>query len=389
MANFFWKNAHIPCDDKDHARGITIIGPLSTQISVSKTLRDFAFSLKDAGIPFQTFDYGDGCVTPENILPILTPRKEFRITRYDHVVEMLNSPLPDGIVPHRGRIMFWEFEHGLLEAYPIFKERSGDVIGMSDYNVRYFKQALSGIRNVHKILYPLRIENENVDTMEQVRKRLGIAVDAFVVFYNFSLDSGYHRKNPMAALRAFAKAFANTTNAFLFFKLAHTAGHEDRVQEFKSYAANHGFADRLILHNEYVSQREIFSLTNACDVYLSTHRSEGFGIGIAEAMSLGKAVVVTEYSSVTEFCHDDNSIRIPAKLVPIKPSEYEHPWYRVAKEWAEPDENSIAEALKRLYQNTELRTQLGQRAQTFIRDYFSIENFRKSVLAYLSATTTS
>lgn len=381
LINFFLENAKL---NTPRQSGITIIGNLSSQNSISKTLRDFAFSLKDANIPFQTFDYGEQAIPPEDIKPILTPKEEFRIKRYDHIIEMLSSPLPDGIVEKRGRILFWEFEHGLLETYPILAERPGDVISMSSFNFQYYHSELKGKRDVFKILYPLRVQRKSIPTKVDSRKQFGFANEDFIVFYNFSLDSGYHRKNPLGVLQVFALAFSDMPYAKLVFKISHVKGHEDRENEILSFAKKHGFEHRLVLLKDYLPQKDIFSLTNTCDVYLSMHRSEGFGLGIAEAMSLGKAVIVTDYSSVTEFCKPNNSILVPARLIPITPNQFEHPWYKVAKEWADPDINSAVVALKNLYANTSLRLRIGLNAQQFINDYFSIENFQKSVVEYLN-----
>ena len=53
---FFADNARrFPCPKPQ--RGLTLIAEFSSQGSLHKTMRDFAFSLKDAGIPFQTYDF--------------------------------------------------------------------------------------------------------------------------------------------------------------------------------------------------------------------------------------------------------------------------------------------------------------------------------------------
>ena len=51
-----------------------------------------------------------------------------------------------------------------------------------------------------------------------------------------------------------------------------------------------------VLIDEHLSQDQLGDLFHAADVYVSLHRSEGFGLGLAEAMAIGKAVVGTAYS---------------------------------------------------------------------------------------------
>ena len=106
IENLFYQNARIYPFEKAE-KGITVVGALSSQGSLNKTLRDFCFSLKDAEIPFQTWDLGSHSIPSEDITPILTPREDFRIAKYSHLIEMIRSPVPDDIVNTRGRIVFW------------------------------------------------------------------------------------------------------------------------------------------------------------------------------------------------------------------------------------------------------------------------------------------
>ena len=136
--------------------------------------------------------------------------------------------------------------------------------------------------------------------------------------------------------------------------------------------------------DDYIPQHDIYGLTNACDVYLSLHRGEGFGLGIVEAMSLGKAVVATDYSSTTEFCHPHTSIPVPYTIVQVPDGMHDHPCYHAVKEWAEPDINAAAEALRKLHEDATFRKTIGTEAKYFVENYFSRENFKKSIEGFLA-----
>ena len=381
VSRMFWNNAkRYPFTNPEH--GITVVGPISDRGSLSKVLRDFCFSLKDAGIPFQTFDLGSNSVPDEDVVPILTKRKDFRIARYTHLVEMISSPVPDGIVRNRGRIVFWEFESGLEQGYPVLFERAGDVIGMSDFNYNYYRRAFQGRRNVRKILYPLRIEVTPELSRAEARSRFHIPQNDFVVFYNFSYKSGIDRKNPAGAIRAFAKAFPSRQDSRMVLKTVAAKEFPDRVKVLRDLAAGLGVADRIVFVDDYLTQRDVLNLTNACDVYLSLHRAEGFGLGIAEAMSLGKPLVVTDYSSTTEFCNAGNSIPVGYRLVKMQKTE--NNLYNAAGDWAEPNVEEAAKALAGLYEDRDKGIRIGAVARESIFRQYSIDNFRKSVLEYLS-----
>lgn len=377
----FWNNARsYPCANPE--RGVTVVGPISDKGSLSKVLRDFCFSLKDAGIPFQTFDLGSNSVPGEDVVPILTKREDFRIAKYTHLVEMISSPVPDGIVKNRGRIVFWEFESGLEQGYPVLFERTGDIIGMSDFNYNYYRRAFQGRRNVRKILYPLRIEATPELSPPAARRRFQIPQGDFVVFYNFSYKSGIDRKNPEGAIRAFAGAFRGKSDTRMVLKTVASKEHPDRVRHLRNLVKSLGVEERVMFFDDYLTQRDVLNLTNACDVYLSLHRAEGFGLGIAEAMSLGKPVVVTDYSSTTEFCNAGNSIPVGYRIVRMQNTD--NNLYNAAENWAEPNVEEAADALVDLYGDRDKRIRIGAVARGSIFNQYSISNFRKSVLEYLS-----
>lgn len=385
---FFVRNAkRFPCVRPE--TGITIVGPLSTPgKATSKVLRDFARSLKAAGIPFQTYDTGSGETSASELDGILTPVEDFRIRRFSHLVEMIfPNPIPDGTVEHRARIVFWEFNEGVGDAFHCLVERNDDIIAMSDFNYEYFRREFGSRVGVFKILYPLQIDVDGVLDKAACRKKFGFASSDFIVFFNFSYSSGWWRKNAPGAVRAFALAFRNVPDAKLVLKTRALQAFEDRKAELLRIAETEGVRDRVLLFDEYLTQKDVYNLTNACDVYLSLHRAEGFGLGLAEAMILSKAVVATDYSSTTEFCKEEHALLVPFEMVDVKPCEKDTFWYRNVTRWAEPDIKAAAEALKRLYEDEGLRARLGRNARDFILKTYSTERFRESVRAFLDGKT--
>jgi glycosyltransferase involved in cell wall biosynthesis len=350
--------------------------------SNSKTVRDFLYALKAAGIPFQSLDINTRHdVIASDYADILTPLTDFDIRKYDHVVEMFRSPLPDGMVPCRARIAFWEGEHGLLETFPYL--RSPDpLIAMSDFNFSDFRNELPSETPVFKILYPLQRVSTDMDDRETTRARYGIDEDDFVAFFNFDLGS-FFRKNPIGAMRAFAKAFRTEPKAKLVFKLNLAKNFPGRIDMLKAEASRLGISDKLILVAGYIPRKDVYGLANACDVYISLHRAEGFGIGVAEAMQLGKPVIVTDYSSTTEFCSAANSIPVPYRLVPIRSGEY----FSAMQTWADADVDAAAMALRKCHDDVAFRTEIGRKGKAFVEEHFSTANFRKSVEAFLDATS--
>ena len=102
-------------------------------------------------------------------------------------------------------------------------------------------------------------------------------------------------------------------------------------------------------------------------------------------MSLGKPVIVTNYSSSTEFCNKENSIPIPFQMQKPRDEDLDCGPFHNVELWPEPDINAAAHALRQLYEDPEFAVRLGDAAKSFISEHFSLENFRKSVEDFLKA----
>ncbi len=365
--------------------GITVIGALSDTISLNKTMRDLVIRLKDCGIPYQAFDIGcENPIPASEYAHLLTPAGEFRLNRYTDVVGMTTlPPLPKMPDVRLSRIVFWEFDSGLCEGAPHLLEPM-TTIAMSDYNLEVFRHLLPPDIPLTKILYPFQFAPHLTEPREQVRARYGIKPNDFAVFFNFAYTSSFCRKNPDGAARAFAEAFGDKPDVKLVFKTFGAAKLPAIVARLKTLINELGLANRVIFVDNFLLQDELVALTDACDAYLSLHRGEGFGLGIAEAMSLGKPVVVTDYSSTTEFCNSDDAMPVPYTMEDVQSVDDELPFYRHIKAWPEPDVHAAAAALRRLYDDRAFARELGARGQRFIADHFSNANFKKSVEAFLA-----
>lgn len=382
--DFFSANARAHAATQP-TRGITFIADLCGRDSIAKTARDFVRALHDSGLPFQAFDpHFTGDPAGTSIDELITARSDFDLRRYSTVIEMFEGAVSDRLCVRHVSIPFWEFESGFPEIHPALARRAC-IAGMSDFNVDYFRRALPSAR-VMKILYPLQVPHVDPATLPATRARYGLAPDDFVVFFNFSYLSGYHRKNPESALEAFAAAFADVPRAKLVFKTVHAAHFPREAARVRALAHVRGLDGRFITLDDYVPAADLLALTAACDCYLSLHRGEGFGLGVAEAMALGRPAVVTDYGATREFCTPETACPVPYRLVPVHPAQIDNSHYTFVSAWAEPDVAAAACALRELYANPELRAARGEAARAFIARHFSRENFRASLETLLNET---
>jgi glycosyltransferase involved in cell wall biosynthesis len=215
---------------------------------------------------------------------------------------------------------------------------------------------------------PVRTIGVAVDatpSREYRKADFGLPSDRFTFLFSFDFASYPARKNPTAAIDAFRKAFpAGTEPVSLVLKSINGERRGEAMAMIKEQAA----ADtRIVLMDGFLTRDQVFGLESVADAYVSLHRSEGFGLGLAESMCLGKPVVGTAYSGNLDFMNAANSCLVGYQLIDVRAGEYPHHDGQV---WAEPDIDQAAYFMARIAHDGRLRETLGQNAQATIRQQF-------------------
>lgn len=109
----------------------------------------------------------------------------------------------------------------------------------------------------------------------------------------------------------------------------------------------------------YLDRDEVMSLLSSLDSYVSLHRSEGFGISMAQAMYLKKPVIATGYSGNMEFMNQNNSFLVRYQLAEIQEN---HGPYTKGQYWAEPDVEHAAELMRSVFDNQTHAQKIAERA---------------------------
>ena len=131
-----------------------------------------------------------------------------------------------------------------------------------------------------------------------------------------------------------------------------------------------GGDDRIVIVDGFFTRDQVSGLQTVVDAYLSLHRAEGLGLGLAESMYQGKPVIGTGYSGNLEFMNEQNSCLIDYRRVSIAKGEYICDDERF--EWAEPDVGHAAHHMRRLVDDADFRVRIATRGQQDIRSRFTL-----------------
>ncbi len=293
-------------------------------------------------------------------------------------VQPVLSFLNIGIPKRAYNIIYPQWE---LELYPnewaIQLDRFDEIWAPS----RFVEEAL--LQQVNKpITYvPLAVEIKLKSFLPRVYFQLPESSYLFLFFFDF--NSYIERKNPRAILKTVTEVFSRHRFEDIRLVLKTIKPNEsdrniEKYNELRNHIDNSSIRDRVIFLDYKMTDTEIKNLIRCCDCFVSLHRSEGFGRGLAEAMALGKPVIGTNYSGNLDFMSHDNSFLVDYQLINVKEGEYPH--YQGQK-WAEINIEHSTRLMSDLLLDRDKGRSIGIKAQNYISTLF---NYRATGLHYLN-----
>ena len=195
------------------------------------------------------------------------------------------------------------------------------------------------------------------------RRDFGIPQRSYAFLFFFDYTSYSSRKNPEAVLEAFQRAFPAGDPAPVTLVLK-SMGRELEGGRRAALAQLAARDPRIRLIDRAREPGEQAALLAAVDALVSLHRSEGFGLGMAEALLLGKPVVATAYGGCMDFLTPENACLVQHRLVALQPGQYPH---GEGQHWADPDLDQAAHYMRRLVADPAWGQRLAGRGQLEIR----------------------
>lgn len=353
----------------DAAAGVNIFAYARGQFGLAESARLYARALLGAGYPVAVYDialdmaHSMGDTSLDQHIGTDTP--------YGINLLFVNPDYLDAAIASIGRerlggrytigCWFWE-----LETFPrewLAALADVDEVMVSSAFIRDVVGRATDKPLLHVPLPVLEMPDSGL-----CRGDFGLRDDAFVFLNSFDFNSFQARKNPLATIRAFGDAFDDgRQDVQLLIKSSNGHRYPDRLRELLDAAA---VDKRILVRDDVIDRAHVQALQRCADAYISLHRSEGFGLGLAECMRLGKPVIATAWSGNMEFMTPENSCLVDYEMVAVAEGEY---LYTDGQRWAQPNVEHAAAYMLRLVDEPAYAAGIGRRAALDIREKLSPE----------------
>jgi glycosyltransferase involved in cell wall biosynthesis len=358
--------------------GVNVFGDWAATTGLAQAARRLTVALHDAGLDLSLGTVRSGAPLDETRVPsVLRDLPGDRSHAIDLWMLNINEfpVLPEHVLRPPGRetyaiaVWYWElptFPQGLIAEM----NRVDEIWVATRFVQRSFQGATK--RPVHVV--PAIIPN--LEGAGRGRRDFGLMDDEVVFLFSFDVNSAVARKNPGAVVQAFDRAFPAPSRgrSRLVIKVLNLDRHPDVDRWLRPIVAEVNG----VLVADDLSHGEMVDLFTCADAYVSLHRSEGFGFGIAEAMALGKPVIATAYSGNVDFATMANSCQVSYRLREITSDDHVFnegiaAFYQRGAIWAEPDIDQAARWMQLIAGDPGLRISLGEAARATIREHYSAD----------------
>lgn len=337
--------------------GLTIVGYLSGNFGLAEAARSLARSCMQAGIPVNGVDVclpttgrrgKDGLSFP----PISEPLPIQLL--YVNAEEAMPTKV---LLSLSGRqptysIGFWHWEQPQipLRHHAAFAELQEVWVPST-----FVQDAVTPVSPIPVFKIPHAVQFS--PSPQATRETFGLPRDRQLVLVMFDFCSYQVRKNPQAAIAAFRLAARKNPSLGLVVKTQSGDTEPEALAELRASLED---LPHVTFLEQSLTRQHMWDLQSCCDIFLSLHRAEGFGLGPAEMMYLGKTVVATGWSANMDFMNTENSLPVRFSLAPL--AEAVGP-YDAGPLWAEADIEHAAWCLHQLAEDHGLAARIGAKAR--------------------------
>jgi glycosyltransferase involved in cell wall biosynthesis len=355
---------------------VRVVGSFFRPIGISRVARVSLASFRAAGIDAKAFDlWGEPPSSQVDSWPAAHRSSDLGTFNLFHLngdeIETALAKL-GGLPTHARNVIcpMWELPH-FPEAWARQVERFDEVWAAS----RFIYDAIEPAVSIPVVHMPLA--TEAFPTNLRSRRYFNIPEETYALLFFFDMRSYAQRKNPVAVLEAFKRLIVDRPWAPVSLVLkVHGYAHHNGESAAELEREIGQASERIVRIDGQMPEDDVRALVYNCDAFVSLHRAEGYGLGLAEAMSVGRPVVGTAYSGNMDFMADDVAHLVSYRLVPVPRDAYPH-WQDQV--WADPDVDDAASHLRGLVDDPEAGRRLGRLAAQRMAAKFS---YRAAGLRY-------
>ncbi|MBN6109989.1 glycosyltransferase [Xanthomonas sp. CFBP 8700] len=357
-------------------------GPFDSSYSLALVNRELALALHQHGVQVALHSAdGEGDVAPSHAFLSAHPQIAALNRNADKMTGLTATVTSRLMYPPRVADMASPFN--LLHAYA-WEESALPQGWVDEFNE--FLQGVSALStHVQKVLIdngvglPISVCGAGVDHWD----RIG-AADDFVLkarsFRFLHISSCMPRKGVDVLLKAYGDSYSDADDVSLVIKTFANPMNQLGRWLAEARAGRQDFPHVEIIEAD-LSEAQLKSLYEQCDVMVAPSRAEGFGLPMAEAMLSNLAVITTAWGGQCDFCTPESAWLIDYEFVQARTA-----FGLPQSIWAEPSRSQLAETLREVHRlSPEARIRRVRHGQALLRNGFQWSDVAKRLIGFSQA----
>jgi glycosyltransferase involved in cell wall biosynthesis len=353
--------------------GLNLVGYLRDETGVGEVARACLRALNEEGFPVAyTLVTGHVARKNDNSVLHLPQGHPYRFNWF-HInpdqLKIVHDELGSSFFKGKYNIGYWAWELNWFpeEWWDRFEYLDEIWVGSS-----FVQNTLAQVSPIPVLVLGAPVEKRPDPSL--TRTELRLPEDKLLFLYVFDALSFIERKNPLGVVEAYRRAFGcQSTTTKLVIKVTNL----DQFPQHKELLEKAIRSVSGILIDGYMDREYLDALFHNIDAYVSLHRSEGFGMTIAEAMCLGKPVIATAYSSTKDYMNMTNSYPVGYQLIELKE---DYGPYKKGQLWADPDLDHAAAQMRQIAENPDQAALIGTQGAVDIQQTYSSQAIARKII---------